>query len=409
MRIFDRRFVSGRWMSALLVAAALAGCAGPGASVRREIRATLEGYRQALNGKAFDRLEPLLADEVRVDGMTDELSRAGLRAGMHWPPARIENVQILKISGPPDSPDARVALYSSRGYFVMRFGFDSAGKIRLIEEAPIWKPRGTVLKGDFRSPFVGSNGLMFVEAQVNDRSGYLLLDTGSSDLLLNPKYFSADTRAGMPGVASTVHGLKSAPQRAFVHRLKWGNLVASDIRGQLHGLSQMESPGISPLLGALGFEQFRNCALAFDWKSRTVEVSGGKRPGEGKNPPPRARVGFNYFLHAPVLAAVIGGRAHPMLLDTGSQTNVLPESGPLGAHFRPSAAPTKISDGGRTGESAYPLGVVDETVIGGLAFRDMPFAIFPVPYLAGNGILGSPVLQAGRVEIDYPGRTVSFW
>ena len=399
-------------MRPVLFAAALAmlaGCSTTPLSVRREIRTTLDGYRQALNGKALDLLEPLLSDEIRVDGMTDELSRAGLRAGMQWPPARIENVQVLKISGAQDSPDARVALYTARGYFVMRFGFDNAGKIRSIDEAPLWKPRGTVLKGDFKSPFVGSKGLMFVEAKVNGRTGYLLLDTGSSDLLLNPKYFSADTRAGMPGIASTVHGLKSAPRRAFVHELKWGNLVANDIRGQLHELSQMESPGISPLLGALGFEQLRNCAVAFDWKSRTVEVSARGKAADARNPPPRARVGFSYFLHAPVLEAVIGGRAHPMLLDTGSQMSVLPESDPLGAHFRRADANTKISDGGVTAERTYPLGLVDEMLIGGIAFRDMPLAIFSVPYLAGNGILGSPALQAGRVEIDYPGRTVSFW
>jgi len=383
------------------------GCQTPGSVLRREIRTTLAGYRQALNARSFERLEPLLSDEVRVEGMTDELSRAGLKAGMQWPTSRIADMQILRLSGKPGAMEARVALYLARGVLMLRIGFDSRGQIRSIDEAPLWKPHGAVVKGRFRSAFVGSNGLMFVKGTVNSRSGYLLLDTGSSDLLLNSQYFSPDTREGMPGIISTVHGLKSQPKRAFVHELKWGNLVARDIRGQLHDFSQMESPGITPLLGAIGFEQLRNSLVAFDWKSRTVDVSASGKGGG--NPAPRATVRFSYFLHAPVLFARIGEKTYPMLLDTGAQVNVLPQLAGLGLHFRRLDVSTKISDGGNVADGPSPLGVVDETVVGGIRYRNMPFAILEVPYLAGNGILGSPALQAGRVEIDYPMRTVSFW
>ena len=399
----------GVWQ-ALLAAAAVSffvGCQTGGSAQKREIRTTLEACRVALNSRSFDQMEPLLSDAIRVDGMTDELSRAGLRGGMFWPTAQIDDMQILKISGGAGAVEARVVYYMPRGFLLLRVGFDSQWRIRTMDADPVWKSRGSVVKAPFRSPFVATSGLMFVRGLVNGRTGYLLLDTGSSNLLLNSKYFSPEKGGGMPGIMSTVLGLQGQSQRAFVRELKWGNLVARDIRGQLHGFSQMEVPGITPLLGALGFEQFRNSVLAFDWPNRTVEVSPpGKAAG---HPAPRATVPFFYYLHAPMMDVRIGEKAWPMLLDTGSQVNLLPRLDGLGAHFRKLGAGTKISDGGRVGTGSSPLGIVDEVAIGGIRYRDMLFAIFEVPYLGGNGILGSQILQSGRVEIDYPGKMISIW
>lgn len=395
----------------LLAVAALgciAGCQTTPPALKREIRTTLRAYQQALNNRSFGQLEPLLSKEISVDGMTDELSRAGLKAGMQWPDSKIQDLQILKISGDPGETNAVVALYIRRGALMLKIGFDSRGRIRSIDEAPLWKPAGTVLKSSFRTPFVESNNLMFVKGTVNGRTGYLLMDTGSSDLLLNSRYFSRDTsEEGMQGMMSTVNGLRTRPGRAFVHELKWGNLVAKDTRGQLHDCSQMETPSISPLLGVIGFEQLRNVAVSFDGKARTVEVSASGKDVETSSP--QATIHFSYFLHTPILYTTIGQRTYPMLLDTGAQVNLLPQSTSLGSHFQRLEILTKISDGSRTGKNLSPLGVVDEMVVGGVHFRNMPFAIFDVPYLRGNGILGSPILQNRRVKIDFPQKTVSIW
>jgi len=396
---------------AILLAAALgglAGCQTTAPALRREIRTTLRTYHQALNNRSFDQLEPLLADEIHVEGMTDELSRAGLKSGMQWPESWIREVQILKISGRSGEAEADIALYVRGGVMMLRVGFDARGKIRSIEETPLWKPAATVVKATFRTPFTKCNGLMFVQGSVNGRTGYLLLDTGSSDLLLNRKYFSKDRSAGgMQGMMSTVHGLSPRPARSFVHELKWGGLVARGIRGQLHEFSQMEKPEISPLLGAIGFEQLRDFSVSVDWKWGMAGVARSGKDAEDSTP--GAIIPFSYFLHTPVLYATIGQKTFPMILDTGAQVNLLPKSDALGKHFQRLNVLTKISDGEKTGKAASPIGIVDEMRVGGILFRDMPFAIFDVPYLKGNGILGSPLFQDRRVKIDFPKKTVSIW
>lgn len=391
---------------ALAIFGCFSGCQTTTLAHRREIRATLHSYHQALNNRSFDQLEPLLSDEIRVEGMTDELSRAGLKSGMQWPESQIRELQVLRISGRPAAAD--VALYVRGGVMMLRIGFDDLGKIRSIDEAPLWKPSAAIVKAPFRTPFTESNGLMFVKGFVNGRAGYLLLDTGSSDLLLNSKYFFPEKGGtGMQGMMSTVTGLSPHPARSFVQELKWGGFVAREIRGQLHEFSQMETPKISPLLGAIGFEQLRNVAVSVDWKARSVGIAPSGTTAEPSGP--QAVIPFSYFLHTPVLYATIGQKTFPMLLDTGAQVNLLPKSSALDTHFKNLRILTKISDGGSAGETASPIGIVDEMHVGGVLFRDMPFAIFDVPYLRGNGILGSPLFQDRRVRIDFPKKTVSIW
>jgi len=392
---------------ALLLAVALglpSGCQSLPPAQKREIRASLKGYRAALNGRSFDRLAPLLAEGVRVDGMPSDLSMAGLRAGMHWPPSQITSLQILKLAGMPEAPVARIALYVRGGAVLLRVGFDQDGKISSIDDDPLWKPRGAVLRAPFTSPFVASKGLPFVRGSVNGRSGFLLVDTGSSDLLLNTKYFAAETNRGMPGIVSTVHGISPNSGRAAVRDLRWGNLAARGISGQLHDFQQMESPAISPLLGAIGFEQLRNSAIMFDWKEGSISLA-----PKSQRRSPAASIRFDYYLHAPVLPARIGGKFHRMVFDSGAAVNTLPALDGVEHNFRPWNVLAKMSDGGRTSEAAFPMGTVNAVGIGGITYREMPFAIHDIPFLGGHGILGSPLLQAGRLEIDYPGRTISLW
>ncbi len=383
---------------------ALAACQSLPPAEKRAVRTTLEAYRAALNAKSYDSLAPLLSEKVHIGGMTDELSRAGLQAGMHWPPSRITGIQIFKLAEKDGLPEARVGLEIKGGVLLLRMGFDGRGRIRSIDDSPLWKVRGAVVKSSFTSPFITAKGLLFVRATANGREGYFLVDTGSSDLLLNQKYFSPQKNHGMPGMVSTVHGISSNPGRSPVRLLKWGGLTLRGADGQLHDFTEMETAETKPLLGAIGFEQLRNFVVTFDWKARTISVA-----PKSTSTNPRGTVHFRFFLHTPVFPVEIGGVTRPMVFDSGAAVNMLPGIDGLEEHFRRFPVQTKISDGGRTGDGAVAFGTIDSTKLGGLTYRDMPFAIYDVPYLGGNGIIGSPLIQSGRLEIDFPKRTLSLW
>ncbi|MEI8311479.1 MAG: retropepsin-like aspartic protease [Verrucomicrobiota bacterium] len=376
-------------------------------SRKLEIRKILSRYQDALNQRSADKLFSLLGDKVQVEGLTDELSRAGLKTGMYWPPSPISNFQILSMEQSAAGTDVKAAFYFSNSVLMMKFGLDESLRIRTIDPVPLWKiPQAKVTKA-FSSPFVENKGLLFVRGRANDRTGFFLVDTGSSGLLLNKKYFSQDFRNVMPGVTSTVQGIKPHLGSSAVSSFQWGELRAEGIRGQLHDFSVMEVPAITPLLGAVGHEQMKNCAIVFDWDKRRIDV----RPAEAGNSSraPKTVVAFTYFLHVPAFPVRIGSSTCRMVFDSGAQINLIPNLNGIEDHFRKVEAVTKISDGGQIGKETALLGLIDETWIGGARYRDFPCAVFDVPYLGGQGIIGSPLIQKGLMEINFPKKTISLW
>ncbi len=382
-------------------------------SEKKTIHHVLGAYREAMNSRSLEGLFALMGDDIKIDGMTDELSRAGLKSGMHWPPSRIKDIQIFSIVRQPGGTQAKVAFSLTGAVLCMRIGFDEKQRIRTIDPLPVWETPRAKISAAFSAPFKESSGLMFVKAEVNEQTGYFLLDTGSSGLLLNTRYFSSDSPNELPGLVTTVHGIKPHLGRTGVRNFRWGQLRANGIRGQLHDFSNMENSSISPLLGAIGHEQLKQCAVVFDWKNRLISVRpAGKPPrkadGETRRHP-LAVIDFSYFLHAPAFAIQIGEKSVPVLFDSGAQINLIPTLDGVEKNFREVQSSTRISDGGQIGKESARLGVIDETRIGGIRYRNLPFAVFGVPYLAGQGIIGNPILENGPVELDFVKKTISIW
>jgi len=377
-------------------------------SRKREIRAVVVRYQEALNHRSADELFSLLADTIQVEGMTDELSRAGLKAGMHWPPSAIVGYQILSMRETAVGTDVQVTFYLRNSLLMMRLGLDGSLRICTIDPVPLWKtPQAKVAKA-FSSAFLESRGLMFVRARINERAGFVLVDTGSSGLLLNRKYFVADSRNAMPGLTTTVEGIRPRLGSSAVRTFRWGELHAEGIRGQLHDFSAMESPANTPLLGAVGHEQLKNCAVVFDWKNRQIDV----RAADGNSTGPsgaKAVIAFTYFLHTPAFPVRIGRTTRRMIFDSGAQINLLPNLDGIESSFRRVESGAKISDGGDNARQTALLGFIDETSIGGVSYKNLPYAVFDVPYLSRQGLIGSPLVQKRRIEINFPKKTISIW
>lgn len=404
-----------RFVLFALTLALLAGCQTtqvPSAQ-KAGIRVTLRAYQQAINARSFVLLEPLLAPDISVGGANPELSRAGLQGGSAWAPFRVEDTQILSLRQTADGPEAKLALYSRKMVMTLRMTFDSTGRIRSINSEPLWKVPEPSVPNVLTSPFVVSGGLMFVKATVNGRTGYMLLDTGSSSLLLNPKYFDSGSRPAM-GVSATVNGLKKSGAPVKVNSLQWDGLRTGNIDGELHDFSNMEKPANTPLLGAISHAELKNCALAVDWKHKTVQVFATKPNGTKKaaitEPPPTVRIPFTYYLHLPLFTARIGETDFPMLFDSGAQWNLLPSTNGVESHFHIVGRLSGFSDGGQAVANSSAIGVIDQTFLGGVPLRDLPYAIFQIPYFPGKGFLGAPVFQvATRVEINFRSRQILIW
>ncbi len=375
------------------------------------VHRTLAAYRTAVNNRSFDQLKPLLSAEISSEGAGPELTYALLQGGAAWQPYRVDDVQIYSIRQTPAGPDAKVALYAGAKFRLLQMGFTPDGRIRSISDVPIWKSPEARVPDVFTSPFVVSGGLMYVKASVNGRPGYMLLDTGASGMLLNQKYFSGDAHGDM-SVRAGVNGVNQT-KALNITSLIWQGLTASGVTGNLHDFSGFEKPGISPLLGAISHNELKNCALLFDWKHRTVQVFATRANGTKKvataGPPPTVRIPFTYHTHLPTFPVRIGGVEYSMLFDSGAQLDTLPTLHGIESHSRTIGRLGGFSDGGRAVARSAPIVCIDETLIGGTSFRDLPYIICEIAYFPGKGFLGAPLFQTGRVELNFRGRTISIW
>lgn len=384
-----------------------------GRKQKEDIKNSLRGFQHAINARSFDQLDPILAPNVQVDGLPGELSREGLKAGMGWTPTRVDGIQIMSAAKRPNGVEVKIILCMGDKGLPLKIGFDETGKIRTIDGDPLGKPAAATVPATFTSSFVVSGGLLFVKATIDNRTGFFLFDTGSSHLLLSRKYFTANTEAGMPGISATIHGLKQPDGLVKVRALRWEGLQARDQIGELHDFSQMERPAVTPLLGAISHAELKNCAVAFDWKQKTIQVfptnrDGSRRPVKGE-PPPTATVPFSYFLHLPLFQARIGDKELAVLFDSGAQANLLPELAGLENHFRAFGQLGGLSDGGEPRKVSALTGAMDNLSLGAATYRWLPFVIHPLPYFSGKGMLGAPLFQQSRMEINFPAKKILLW
>ena len=399
----------------LLILAGLNGCKTCSVSrdKRNEIHGILAAYKQAVNARSYASLEPLLAKSISVDGLPDELSRAALQSGAHWLPSKVEELQTISINATPDGFEAKIGLYLQSGSLQFNIGLDQRCKIRSIADDPGIKNPDTKASAPFTSTFTANDGLPFVKATIDGQIGYFLFDTGSSSLLLNEKYFKPTPVAGTPGISATVNGIcppgGSHPVRSF----EWGKLLAKNLIGELHDFSRMERPEITPLLGAISHKELRNSSVVFDWKNKTIQIiptkSDGSRMLRAGESPAAVTVPFTYFLHMPLVKAEIGTKSYYLLFDSGAQLNILPDSDGLDSHFHRTGFLSGFSSGGAPKKAHVPLGTLDRLTLGEAEYLSLPFAIYRIPYLQGNGMLGTPLLQQGRVEINFRSQQISLW
>ena len=397
-----------------LVAMLLGGCGGSAVTPaeRYAVSGSLRQFRTALNDRSFDLMQPVLAPDLRIDDMPTGLSRDGLRAGLPGIKGKITEWQVVNLKRKGDGLEGKVVFYLQGGMMEMAMGFTPDGKIRTITAGRDRVESGVKIPDVMTSTFLESSGLMFVQAQVDGRSGWFLVDSGSSDFLLNSKYFSGPKVDGMLAISAGIHGVEEPIGIRDINLFTWENLRITKIRGALKNLSNLEKPENTPLLGAVGYAQLKSSAMVVEWGRRRIRIYATQRNGERKLAEPEAPgavVPFSYDLHLPVLQAKVGDQPRTFLFDSGASINLMPDVEGLERHFRQTDSRAGLSDGGKMKSVLAPVGFVDRIELGPVVLSDFPVMVFEIPYLEKRGLLGATLLAQGRVEINFRKREMRFW
>jgi len=249
-------------------------------------------------------------------------------------------------------------------------------------------------------PFVKSDGLMLIKANVDGDDGYLIFDTGADALILN-------RRADHDAVTfNTVSGTTSMSEHK-VEALSIGQFSFEDIDAYAQDLSQLEREPNIKLLGIIGAQLFSSELLHIDNERNVIQVL------------PRynlSQLNSDQYISADmrlvddiiVVPITLSGQSLNFILDSGATTSFVDRSVSeiYGALFEDTSKQSNILTASSTGASC-DIVKVSKVKISKLSILDLELAVTDLSKFSDelgikiDGILSLDQLPIDDVLIDY--------
>ncbi len=274
------------------------------------------------------------------------------------------------------------------------------------------------VKGSTVLPFQLVGKLIVIQAVVNDQMGNYILDTGTSNLVLNNQYHDP-VFAGRKRKALGISGRPVKMVESFVDlqigELKWRSLTA-----EVMSLEHLSRAKNLPIMGLIGTYVFRNYQLIIDFDNREIlltKVAGKHKeapidPGQPANVllPIRTKAGI------PVIEMQIEGVSLDFGLDTGSEVNIMDAKylKPLKGGFSPGRA-VKMLDVFQHPQLVN-TGFLKNVIIDQFYCSNLKIAILPLKKFnlntsgqSLNGLLSSDFIAHFKTSINFPAGRVKLW
>ncbi len=200
--------------------------------------------------------------------------------------------------------------------------------------APVSALAGYSVHLEFNSivlPLKRAGNLIMLEAIIDSVQGNLILDTGSSSLVLNSVYFRHGRRTNL--MAGGITGSAGSVGDIMIDNIQISDLSFSNIKATTTDLSHIEKARNVKVLGFFGLGMFKEFEVVVDVKNALLELHRlnywGKRMDNSN-----ALHQYDIFMPIQVesdvvfVEAVIKRRKLLFCLDTGAESNVLSSSLP---------------------------------------------------------------------------------
>jgi hypothetical protein len=269
-------------------------------------------------------------------------------------------------------------------------------------------------------PFYTVGRTILLGAVIDDRQGFVVLDTGAPMLILNKKHFSGgrDLSAGQQalGINGQVEDVTSTNATLRLGNLTWKNAYA-----KLYDLEHLEESKDATILGLLGGNLFRNFELVFDFKEQQIHffrLNGkGARLDPGPyQPAPDLVLPYKLKGHIPYIEARVGKISLRMGIDSGAGVALVRRN--KQSQLRPFLEVGKmIRVKGVRGETTRVAAVMlNDLTIGELAYRPLRIVLTDLEHLNDllggtdlDGILGFDFLGQYKTAINFKKREIRIW
>lgn len=243
-------------------------------------------------------------------------------------PAEAESLLSLATARDPD-PGALADLYAAR----LRLGRYAAAaelapqvndqaRVPMLEKLAADPPYRIASGPDEgRAPWSMGYPLPLLRVKLNGRSVLMALDTGATDLILDPTHARMANIDAMPSQSLVQwDGTRISVQHALVPKLELGGLTIENLPAGLVGLRKwmlQVNPRAEPVAGVIGIGLLRRFTPTIDYRDQALVL---RRPGRPYTAGPNAkRVPFEIWGESELMVygSLNGGRRMALLLQTG--------------------------------------------------------------------------------------------
>jgi hypothetical protein len=267
-------------------------------------------------------------------------------------------------------------------------------------------------------PFKQARKLVLVKAQIDQRHGYFILDTGINDLSLNSQHFGDEENLKKFERVIDIGGARHRVDGYMVGIFRWGGIRRDSFAVPLIDMKGLEKILDCSLLGLIGMEVFRDLELCIHYDEGLITLNlldeTGRVGHKVYDSSPDYTLPFTLAGHLPVISARIGDQTLRMGWDSGASINLLNKK--LRRYLPTNARRLlRIGYGGTLSEQTAPFYAVDAIYI------DEQFAVnawrmacpsmshFKKLKLEIDGLIGADLLRLGQVAINYRRKHIRVW
>jgi predicted aspartyl protease len=333
--------------------ALLAAPAAP-AQVAEPVEILIKRQIQILESAFINRdlkaLKPLLDKEFKIADQQGETALLVLKAAMDQLP-QLEAIRVKAIQPEPSAyrVTVDVLMYGlaverdvvlTLSYRILEMNLFQVQFHILIGWEPLTAPPPKVIADRFR---LASNLVLIENVRINGVTGCMILDTGTSTMLLNgPRLDPASNRrTAYDGSLGGAGGTTRAVERLWVSEFAWQGLQMGRFETIAMDLTHLENQLRCPILGIIGYRTIRQYDLTIDYDLREVTLcrleTDGERIDARRCPTDAAVLPFELAGPLPVIPVTIGGTPLRFGVDTGATANVIDrsvDSQLAAAHYR---------------------------------------------------------------------------
>lgn len=213
-------------------------------------------------------------------------------------------------------------------------------------------------------PFEVVNGLIIVEAEINNTIGNYIFDTGAEELVLNRQSTAGEI------LFSSING-DIATEAVDIDLLKIGSLTHNNLKAFATDLGSMESYLNMSLQGVIGCNLFIPRKIKIDFTTSEITLTNDDIITENKG-----YESFTMVDGVPICPLEIGGNKYFFGFDTGATMHVLDKNvvDDLDSHISDTGLDTYVTTG--TGEKTInKIVAIDQLSLGTESFESSHFLV----------------------------------